>query len=191
MLAKVDVPRRRFTVDEYYRMADAGVFAPEERVELIEGEIVSMAPIGNRHMACVARLTRALSRAVADAALVWPQGNAILLPPRSAPQPDAALLRPRGDDYGGSSARPEDILLIVEVADTTYRYDRRVKLPLYARAGIGEAWIVDVARDVVETYRRPARGDYEATARADRGQTLTIAALPGVVLDVDQILPSA
>src|ERR1051325_1752613 len=93
-----------------------------------------MAPIGNRHMACVARLTRALSRAVADAALVWPQGNAILLPPRNAPQPDAALLRPRADDYGGSSARPEDILLIVEVADTTYRYDRRVKVPLYARA---------------------------------------------------------
>ena len=134
VLAKVDVPRRRFTVDEYYRMGEAGVFAPEERVELIEGEIVSMAPIGNRHMACVARLTRALSRAVADAALVWPQGNAILLPPRNAPQPDAALLRPRADDYGGSSARPEDILLIVEVADTTYRYDRRVKVPLYARA---------------------------------------------------------
>ena len=163
VLAKVDVPRRRFTVDEYYRMGDAGVFAPEERVELIEGEI----------------------------ALVWPQGNPILLPPRSVPQPDAALLRPRTDDYGGSSARPEDILLIVEVADTTYRYDRRVKVPLYARARLEEAWIIDLAHDVVEVYRRPARGDDEATARVERGHALTIAALPGIVLDVDLILPPA
>ncbi len=191
VLAKVDVPRRRFTVDEYYRMGEAGVFAPEERVELIDGEIMSMAPIGTRHMACVARLTRALSRAVLDAALVWPQGNAIVLPPRSAPQPDAALLRPRADDYWDARTRPEDILLVVEVADTTYRYDRRVKLPLYARAGIGEVWIVDLTRTVVEVYRAPAGGDYEVTSRAERGQTLTIATLPGVVVDVDQILPSA
>jgi hypothetical protein len=191
VLAKVDVPRRRFTVDEYYRMGEAGVFGPEKRVELIDGEIIAMAPIGNRHAACVARLTRALSRAVGDVALVWPQGNPTRPPPRSVPQPDVALLRARADDYARSSARPEDILLLVEVADTTDRYDRRVKLPLYARSGLAEVWIVDLTRDVVEVYRRPAREAYEVSTRVERGNTLTIAAFPDVVLGVDELLPPA
>lgn len=191
MLATVDVRRRRFTVEEYYRMAEVGILGPEDRVELIEGEIVTMAPIGNPHAACVARLTHRLFRAVGERALVWPQGNPVHLPPRSVPQPDVALLRPRPDDYSRSSARPQDILLLVEVADTTYRYDRRVKLPLYARAGVAEVWIVDLQHDIVEVYRKPAPEGYASAQRVERGGSVAPAALPDAVVTVAEILPPA
>ena len=188
VIAKVELPRRRFTIAEYYRMGEAGIFGPEDRVELIEGEIIRMTPIGNRHAACVARLNRRFSRLVGDRALLWPQNHVHLLPD-TVPQPDIALLRPRADDYALEAAQPGDILLLVEVADTSYRYDRHVKLLLYARAGVSEVWIVDLTHDVVEIYRRPGPRGYASAQRVARGATVAPAAFTDAVLTVDEILP--
>jgi len=191
VLAEVEAPRRLFTVDEYYRMADAGVFAPEERVELIEGEIIALAPIGNRHMSCVAHLTHRLASVLGERALVWPQGNAVFLRPRSVPQPDVAVLRIRDDRYAVTGPEPPDVLFLVEVADTSYRYDRGTKLPLYARHGVAEVWIVDLRNDVVEIHRRPDGARYLDELRAARGGRITPSALPDVAIAVDDFLPPA
>src|SRR6266851_5672561 len=135
VLAESGVQRRRFTAEEYHRMGEAGILCEEDRVELIEGEIIVMSPIGLRHAACVARLTRELPVALGRRALLWPQ-NPVRLFPDTEPQPDIVLLRPRPDDYAHAPAQPADALLVVEVADTSYRYDRHAKLPLYARSGV-------------------------------------------------------
>ena len=168
-------------------MAEAGILTEDDRVELIEGEIVQMTPIGRRHAACVAELTRLLVQGVGPGAVVWPR-NPISLPGDTEPQPDLVLLRPRGDRYAEQDARPEDVLLLIEVADTSIRYDRSVKLPLYARAGIPEVWIVDLPADAVEVYRQPTATGYTASTRAGRDGAVTPAAFPGVTQSVDQIL---
>jgi Uma2 family endonuclease len=184
VLATVEVQRRRFTVEEYYLMAEVGILGPEDRVELIEGEIIQMSPIGLRHAACVAELTRRLVPAIGDRALLWPQ-NPVRLPRDTEPQPDIVLLRPRADRYTKESARPEDVLLLIEVADTSYRYDRGIKLPLYARAGVPEMWIIDLTHDVVEVYRQPTADGYAFSERVALGGRVVPAALPDVVLAVD------
>jgi Uma2 family endonuclease len=184
VIAKVELPRRRFTWEEYHRMGETGVLGPEDRVELIEGEIITMTPIGRRHAACVAELTRRLVPAIADRALLWPQ-NPVRLPRDTEPQPDIVLLRPRADRYTADSARAEDVLLLVEIADTSYRYDRHIKLPLYARAGVAEMWIVDLVHDVVEVYRQPSATGYALSNRVALGGRVAPAALPDVVLVVD------
>ena len=136
--AAVAPARHRLTVHDYHRMADAGIFGKDDRIELIDGDLVDMAPIGQGHAAVVARLTRALFMACADRAIVWPQ-NPIRLDQSSEPQPDVTVLRHRADFYAdGERPGPADVLLLVEVADSSLRYDRTVKLPLYARAGIAE-----------------------------------------------------
>lgn len=184
VIAKVELPRRRFTWEEYHRMGEAGVLRPKERVELIEGEIIVMTPIGPRHSACVAELTRRLVPAIGDRALLWPQ-NPVRLPRDTEPEPDIVLLRPRADRYAADSARAEDVLLLIEVADTSYRYDSRVKLPLYARARVAETWIVDLMHDVVEVYRDPSASNYAVSTRVERGGIVAPAALPDVILTVD------
>lgn len=184
VLATVEVQRRRFTVEEYYRMAEVGILGPKDRVELIEGEIIRMSPIGPRRAACVAELTRRLVPAIGDRALLWPQ-NPVRLPRDTEPEPDIVLLRPRADRYAKDSARPEDVLLLIEVADTSYRFDRDVKLPLYARAGIPETWIIDLTHDAVEVYREPTAGGYAVSERVALGGRVAPTALPDVVLAVD------
>jgi len=187
MAIQTEVRRRRFTREEYHRMADAGILHEDDRVELIEGEIVLMTPIGRRHAACVAEPNRLLVPAVGNRALLWPQ-NPITLPNESEPQPDIVLLRPRADRYRQDDARPEDVLLLVEVADTSQRYDRTVKLPLYGAAGIPEVWIVDLAGEVIEVYRRPTPSDYSQVERVGRGGVVAPGAFPDIVLPVDTIL---
>ena len=185
VIAKVELPRRRFTWEEYHRMGETGVLKPRERVELIEGEIIVMTPIGPRHAACVAELNRRLVPALGNRALLWPQ-NPIRFPRDTEPEPDIALLRPRADRYAADSARATDVLLLIEVADTSYRYDSRVKLPLYARAGVTETWIVDLTREVVEVYREPTATGYAVSMRVERGGHVAPVALPDVVLVVDE-----
>jgi Uma2 family endonuclease len=137
------VTTRRFSVDEYHRMAEAGVLQPTERVELIEGKIVQMAAIGSRHAECVDRLNRILVQGIEDRGTVRVQ-NPVRLSDHSEPEPDIALVRPRPEGYADRHPGPDDALLIVEVADTTLTLDREVKMPLYARAGIPECWTVDL-----------------------------------------------
>ena len=190
VLATVEVRRRRFTVEEYYRMAEIGILTERDRVELIDGEIVEMTPIGHHHAACVHAVSALLTRALGDRALVWPQ-NPVLMPRNTEPQPDVVLLRPPLSQYWARLPLPADVLLLVEVADTSYRFDREIKLPLYAAAGIPEVWLVDLTRNVVEVFRQPAGERYQTLTPVHRGGTLGPEAFPDVIFPVENILPPA
>jgi len=168
-------------------MAAAGIFSEDDRVELIEGEIVEMPPIGSRHAACVDRLNRLFSSQVVDSAIVRVQ-NPVRLDQHSEPQPDLVLAIPRADFYATSHPRPDQVLLLVEVADTTVGFDRSVKAPLYARAGVREFWLVDLDGELVQVHREPAAESYRAIQAYRRGDRLSCGALPQIEVAVDAIL---
>lgn len=179
--------RYRFTVDEYHRLGEARILGEDDRVELIDGEILMMTPIGLRHAACVDRLTRLLVRLCGDAAIVRVQ-NPVALDDRSEPQPDFCLLRAREDFYATVHPRPADVLLLIEVADSSADYDRGTKLPLYGRSRIPEAWIVDLGREAVDVYRRPIPGGYAERHTHRRGERLRLP-VGEAELAVDDVLP--
>jgi Uma2 family endonuclease len=174
-------------VDEYEQMGRAGIFGEGDRVELLEGEIVEMAPIGPPHASIVDRLTRLLVRAAGDDAIVRVQ-NPVVVVPHSEPQPDMVVARFRKDFYSHQHPAPEDTLLVIEVADSSLAVDRGVKLPIYARAGVPEVWIVDVGEGAVLTHRTPVDGRYAQAVRYEPGEAVPISALSGVSLAVDDIL---
>jgi Uma2 family endonuclease len=178
--------KRLFTVAEYHRMAEAGILGEDDRVELLEGEIVAMTPIGSRHAACVARLTALLSR-VQERGIVWVQ-NPIRLGEHSEPQPDLAVLKPRADFYAQAHPEPEDVLLVVEVAETSADYDREVKLPLHARAGIPEVWLVDLTEERIEAYLQPAPNGYREVRHVGRDGRAAPQAFPDLELAVADLL---
>jgi hypothetical protein len=183
----VQILRRRFTVDDYHLMAQAGVLKEDDRVELIEGEIVEMSPIGSRHAACVKRLNRFLSQQVGQHALIGAQ-DPVYLGEHSEPQPDIALLRLRDDFYATAHPGPADVLLLIEVADTSIEYDREVKVPLYARAGIVEVWLVNVAAENIEVYRGVAPEGYRQVRVLHQEERLAPEALPNLELSAGEIL---
>lgn len=183
----VELLRRAFTVEEYRRMAQAGILREDDRVELLDGEIVTMTPVGSRHAACVNRLTHALSARVVGRAIVSVQ-NPVQLGERSEPQPDLALLRSRPDFYAGAHPGPMDVLLVIEVADTSIDLDREIKVPLYAQAAIPEVWLVDLAGGYIETYRGPGDQGYREVQRGSRGQHLSPQAFPDMRLAVEDLL---
>lgn len=168
---------RRFTVSEYHRMAEAGILGEDDPVELLHGQIYVMSPIGSQHAACVNRLTRLFVLAARNQAIVHVQ-NPILLDPASEPEPGVALLAPRDDAYAARHPRPDEVMLVVEVCGSTLAFDRDVKLPLYARAGIPEVWLVALDEDRVHIYRRPDADRYADHATHERDGTLTVQALP-------------
>lgn len=176
----------KFTVEEYRRMGEVGIFPPDARVELIEGEVVKMSPIGKRHAACVARLTRMLTLSLQQVAPVWAQ-NPIELDGYSEPEPDVALLKPRDDFYERAHPKPEDVLIIIEVSDTTLEYDRRVKVPLYARTGIIELWVVNLNDERVETFAEPSGGAYRTAAAFSRDEEVQSRSLAALRLKVSEI----
>ena len=178
--------RRLFTVDEYYRMASAGIFSEDDRVELIEGEIIAMPPIGGRHASCVNRLNRLFARTLGDEVVLAIQ-NPLRLGEGSEPVPDVLLLQPRADFYR-EHPTPADVLLLVEVADTTAKFDRRVKPPLYGRSGITEVWIIDLDRSIIDVQRGPAADGYRLAETKRRGEQLSPAAFPDQWFLVDDIL---
>ena len=180
--------QRKLDVDDYDRMADAGILDEDDRVELIDGKIIDMAPIGQGHVANVIGLTQALAAACMDKAFVSVQ-NPIRLDRFNEPQPDFAVLRPRPDFYAtGDRPGPADVLLLAEVADSSLRYDRTVKLPLYARAGIPEVWIVDPKRRVLHAHRRPTDGEYAEISTHHPGDHLALAAAPDITVRLDLAL---
>jgi Uma2 family endonuclease len=183
----VEVLRRHFSVEEYYRMAAAGVLSEDDRVELVEGEIIEMSPIGSRHAACVGRLTELLGRLARNVAIVWVQ-NPVHIDDHSEPVPDVTLLRRRDDFYAQAKPGAADVLLLVEVSDSTLGYDRQVKVPLYARAGVPEVWLVNLPGEVIEVYARPADGRYQETRLVGRGAGLTATTIPALALDADGVL---
>lgn len=168
-------------------MIDAGILSEDDSVELIEGEVIKMSPIGKFHAACVKRLNELLVFLVGRTAIVSVQ-DPIRLSDFSEPQPDLALLKRRDDFYSSGHPTPEDVLMVVEVADSSVQYDRTIKMPLYARSGIPEVWLVDVAGDLVEVYARPVNGRYQDFREVRRGETLTLSSLPSLVISVDDIL---
>ena len=185
--ADLVLTRHKLTVDDYYRMADAGILTGDDRVELIDGEIIDMPPIGQDHAGTVNRLAEALIQAFAGRAIVSTQ-NPIRLDDLSEPQPDFAVLRRRADFYTtGERPGSDDVLLLIEVADSSLRFDRTVKLPLYARAGIPEVWIVDLRRRVVDVHRAPGDGRYDDIVTKQMGDTLSPALAPEVRLTLDQV----
>ena len=160
------VTRRRFTADEYGQMLRSGILGEDDRVELVDGEIVELRPIGSAHAAQVKRLATLLHRVAADYAIVSVQ-DPIHLDERSEPQPDLALLRFRDDFYAARHPTPADVLLIVEVSDSSVAYNREVKLPLYAQSGISEVWLIDqAAPGVLEVHTGPSVAGYSHVRRA-------------------------
>jgi Uma2 family endonuclease len=179
--------RRRFSIEEYHRMGEAGILGREERVELIDGEIVVMSPIGNRHMGCVDILTELLVQGLVPRAIVRVQGSVRLMN-RSEPQPDIALLRRRADFYTTAPATADEVLTLIEVIDTSAAYDRGFKRDFYARSGIAELWLVDLNLEQVEVYRKPSARGYKEARIAARGESVSPEAFPDFVLGVDAIL---
>ncbi|WP_145267692.1 Uma2 family endonuclease [Tautonia plasticadhaerens] len=179
--------RVRFTVSDYYRMAEAGILDEDSRVELIDGDLIAMCPIGPRHSAEVNRLTALLSARLAGRAIVSVQ-NPIRLDDHSEPEPDLMLVRPREDYYASAHPGPADALLLIEVMDSSAAYDRGTKLGLYARFGVAEVWLIDLDEYRVEVHLAPVDGIYTQRLIRGRGQAVAPAAFPDVELDVDAIL---
>ncbi len=182
------VRHHRFSVEEYHRMAEAGIFHEDDRVELIDGEIVEMTPIGSRHVACVDKLTRLFTGHVGDRAIVRVQ-SPVRLCGEAEPQPDVALLRPRADFYAAGLQQASDVLLTVEVADTSLDYDLNVKVPLYARSGVPEVWVVDLEGEQVHVFRDPKGSGYGVRETLGRGESLRVPLAGVAALGVDDVIP--
>jgi len=183
----VEVNRRSFTVAEYERMGQFGIFSEDARVELVCGEIIQMSPIGKGHAACVDFLAQFITLRLRRSAIVRVQ-NPVLLDDFSEPQPDLLILKRRADFYRHAHPRPEDVLLVIEVSDSTLEYDRKVKMPLYAGAGIPEAWLVNLPDERIEVYSDPAGGEYQTVRTYARGQKLQSHTLASLRLSVSKVL---
>lgn len=179
--------RRWFTASEFNRMAEAGILTEDDRVELIEGEIVKMSPIGSRHAACVNRLNMLLSRQAGQTWIVSVQ-NPIVAGDYSEPEPDVAVLRMRADYYSQKLPTAADVLMVIEVADTSSDIDRDVKVPLYARAGVPVAILVDLSREVIEVYSEPAHNQYQSVQLFGRGDSFRVNVMPQSNLNVNDVL---
>ncbi|HKZ77947.1 MAG TPA: Uma2 family endonuclease [Pyrinomonadaceae bacterium] len=179
--------KRYFNVDEYYRMAKAGVLKPDDRVELIEGEIIKMSPIGSPHAACVARLDDLFRNLMTGKMMIRVQ-SPVRLGRFSEPVPDLVLLRSRKDYYASRHPVPSDVSLIVEVGDSTIISDRVIKVPLYARSGIPEVWLINLPKKFVEVYSQGSGGRYRKSAKYKRGETVSSDILPTLKLAVNDIL---
>lgn len=179
--------RRRLDVGAYYKMADVGILPPEDRVELIDGEIFDMVPIGSAHAGKTDRLNRLFARAAIDGIAHVSVQRPLRLDAYNEPEPDLMLLKPRADDYQGRHPNAADVLFLVEVSESSLAYDRGTKLPLYARFGVPEVWIVDLKGAAVEIYREP-KGDAYAWKRRLTSGRLAPVLLPGVTIDVGALL---
>ena len=188
-LAKPRLNTFRLNVSQYHQMSEVGIFSENDKVELINGEIIEMSPIGRRHTACVNRLNSVFSQLLGKKVIIAVQ-NPIILNNLSEPQPDIALLKPRADFYESGHPQPQDIFLLIEVADSSLEYDRDVKIPLYASSGITEVWLVDIYEQVIIVYRYPSENGYSDIQKLSRGEKMSIQELPEINLVVDDILGS-
>ena len=186
MAVETEVARRLFTRAEYHRMAEVGILKHSDRVELIRGEIVTLSPPGRRHSAFVDNLTQLLILRLGGRALVRVQ-NPVVLDEYSEPQPDLVLLRRRAVPYKDADATADDVVLLVEVADTSIRYDRTTKLRLYAEAGVPEYWIVDCTSESVEVYRAPSATGYGEVVVITGTASVSAQAVGDLVLPLPEI----
>lgn len=179
--------RRLFTVTEFKQMDQAGIFREDDRLELIDGEIFEMAPIGSRHAACVRRLQRLFTQVLGERALVDVH-NPLVLHDRSEPLPEVVLLQQPADLYASGHPRPHDVFLVVEVADTSLAYDQEIKVPAYARSQIPEVWVADLTAAAVHVYRSPSPAGYRDLTCVQCGATLAPQSFPDLALPVAHIV---
>lgn len=179
------VEYRRFTVDEYHKMAEAGILHEDDPVELIDGEIVQMSAAGGRHIAAVSELTRLVQGALGDDLRLLVQ-SPIRMGPHAEPEQDLAVVPVKA--LGENPPDAADVLLAIEVSDTSLAYDRARKLPAYAKAGITESWLADIQGDALERHTDPVDGEYRTMLRVGRGRQTESTVLPGLVLKVDEVL---
>jgi Uma2 family endonuclease len=183
----VEVERRLLTVEEFNQIIETGIFHEDERIELINGELIRMAPIGHSHGGQVKRSVRILSGSIGDRALLSVQ-DPVELPDLSEPQPDVMLLRPRDDDYSRSNPTATDVLLLIEVADTSLTYDRDVKGPMYAEAGIMDYWLLNIVDGQLLVFREPTPTGYASVQALGRGDSVTPLAFPDLTIQVSDLL---
>lgn len=183
----VEPARRLFTRDEYHKLGAAGIIGPDERVELLDGEILVKPVIGSRHGGCVKRSNRILTTALGDRAVVGVQ-DPVVLDDLSEPEPDLSIARPRADFYADDHPTPDELYLVVEVADSTALSDRNRKIPRYAAAGIREAWLVDLETGTLEVYRGPSPDGYTSRNDLVAGDTVSPEAFPDVRIAVADLL---
>lgn len=179
--------KRLFSVDEYHQMINVGILKEDDRVELIDGEIISMPPIGPRHASNVDRLTAIFYAKCGNNIIVRVQ-SPVQLDDSSEPQPDITILKPRADFYETAHPKPEDIFLIIEIADSSMEYDRTYKLPKYAQSNISEVWLFDKQKHRIEVYKRPYNDIYQEIRIAFRGQEIALLNLPDICFSVDELL---
>jgi len=178
--------RRQFTVDDYRRMREAQILTEDDRVELLDGEILLMSPVGPFHVGLVIKLTQLPSALLGTTGLLSVQ-NPIELNQFGEPQPDVAVLRPRDDSYTTALPAPNDILLVIEVSDSSLAYDREQKLPQYALAGIAEVWIVDVQKQIIEQYTQPFEDQYTKLTKVFHGHRIAATTIPTLSFTTDHI----
>jgi len=183
----LQVEKRLCTIEDYYRMAETGILRRDDRVELIRGGIVRMSPVGSLHAACVKRTAAEFFGIVGTDAIVSVQDPIRLAAQNSEPEPDISLLRPKPDYYASAHPTPADVLLVVEVADSSLDYDRGVKIQLYAEAGIPEVWIMALEEECVERYSGLEGGEYRDVRRFCPGESISPALLPNARLDVGRL----
>ncbi len=184
---------KRFTIDEYNRLAELGFFHEDDRVELIRGEIIPMAAKGTLHSTFCRRLIRELSKLIANLGTLQSQ-DPIIIPPNSEPEPDVAILKNKDDDYLNSHPTPQDVLLLIEIADSSLKYDQEVKLPLYAQAGISDYWIFNSIENCLETYNEPYQDNigkfgYRRKVIYLPNETVTLPYFPEIILDLSKVFP--
>ena len=185
----VTIDRRMFTVDEYHQMAASGILTEDDRVELINGEIISMRPINSPHASVVDRISNLLMSELGRSAIVRVQ-SPLQIPEHSEPEPDVILLAYRHDFYATAHPQPDDVYLLIEVADSSLSIDRELKLPLYAQASVLEVWIVNLIDQQIEMHRSPSAEGYQEITVAQRGEKLTIPNFSRVISVEDLIGPS-
>lgn len=178
----VTLPRHRLTVADYHKMGEIGILSEDDRVEMIEGEIIDMAPIGSAHAACVRYLLHSFAPHLGEAAMLDIQ-NPLRLSDYSEPQPDLMLLKPRSDFYRRVHPQVQDVLLLVEVAETSVAYDREIKIPLYARHQIPETWLFDLKAQQLEIFLDPSSEGYKKILRPGRGERVAPGLLPGAIIN--------
>lgn len=184
---EIEVTKKLFTVDDYYRMAEVGIIGPEERVELIDGEIIRMSPPGNRHVACVNRANTAFVEAFGRRAIVSVQ-NPLRLNIYNEPQPDIVVLKPRTDFYDSTRLAPEHVFFVLEISDTSLAFDRKIKLARYAASGVPEVWIEDLKHDRLLVFRDPEGKSYKSSLTFRQGDSISPLAFPDAVFKVEQLL---
>ncbi len=184
---KTDLMFHRFTVEEYHKLAEVNILHEDDRVELIEGRIIEMTPIGSWHAACVKRLIDLFAERLKKRSIIGAQ-DPIDLNKQTEPEPDIAILKRRSDFYAERHPVPDDILLIIEVADTSIDYDKTIKIPLYAKSNIKEVWLVNLLENTVEVYIDPSPEGYKRIMQYQNNQTISPKSFPDIVVKVSEIL---